>query len=248
MSLPEYELVEYNYLTSAPLDELLHQCGLEVKKAINFSNIEKLGDLANKIDRLSNMVHLSEIMIKANIPSSSLEVCKSAGLPIKSAALLTLSEYSKLSQDKIIDIIKNTRVTSEVLWNQFVPDADNVSEEALDGFYNICGNYRLFFSRYYTSMNTTLASSLRGFIALVAQGMGGKYFDFGGGIGNLTAAVSKLGHNDVYLVETDEKQLDFVKWKDKECGITNINYVSSNEIEEFFNMKEQFQLVQQLNC
>jgi 2-polyprenyl-3-methyl-5-hydroxy-6-metoxy-1,4-benzoquinol methylase len=77
---------------------------------------------------------------------------------------------------------------------------------------------------------------------MVAQQMGGKCFDFGAGIGNISATMAKLGHDNVYMVETDQKQLDFVKWKDQMCGINNMNYIGSNEIESFFESnKEAFE-------
>jgi SAM-dependent methyltransferase len=111
----------------------------------------------------------------------------------------------------------------------------------LNNYYNQCGNYNLYLERYFSSLNISLATALIGYIALVAHEMGGKCFDFGAGIGNLSSTVAKLGHENVYMVETDQKQLDFVKWKDKKCGINNINYIGLDEIEHFFSLQESFQ-------
>ncbi len=111
----------------------------------------------------------------------------------------------------------------------------------LDKFYDDCGKHHLYLKRYYNSMIIHLGTAMRGFVSSFANQIGGKCFDFGGGIGNLTAAMSKLGHQNVYLVETDTQQLEFVKWKDEKCGIKNINYIGSDKVVDFFKMKESFQ-------
>lgn len=225
----------FNFCISGSMDELLHRCGSDLTRILGTSKIEELTKLTNKIDNLSNIIRLSTVVLESNIPSTYMEICKSTNLDIKDAALLTLSEYTKLPQAKLLDIISNANSIGEILWTQYVKDPDAITQELLDGYYNQCGNYNLYLQRYFSSLNVSLGTALIGYVALVANEIGGKCFDFGGGIGNLSASMSKLGHKEVYMVETDTKQLDFVKWKDKKSGIENINYIGLDEIDNFFD-------------
>lgn len=231
----------FQFCVSAPIDELLHQCGSALTQVLNTSKIDELTDLSNTLNTLSNIVKLSKIMIESNIPSQYLELCKANDLSYKNAALMVLTEYTNLSQLELLDFLNKTAVIGDDLWKPYAENPDNITSEMLDKFYNDCGEHHLYLERYYTSMVVHLGPAVRGFIANFAKQIGGKCFDFGGGIGNLTSAISNLGHDNVYLIETDNRQLDFVKWKDEKCGIKNINYIGSDEIANFFEMKETFQ-------
>ncbi len=239
--MPTHNKNLFQFCTSAPIDELVHQCGSSLTNALNTSNMNELVDLSNTIETLSNIINLSTIVIESNIPSSFLEKCNTSKLSIKDASLLLLQEYANLSQNQLLDFINISDTLSENLWKKYVSDPDNITSEILDNFYDDCGEHHFYLVRYFQSMNISLGAALRGYIAHFAQRLGGKYFDFGGGIGNLTATISKLGHDNIYIVETDEKQLDFVKWKDNKCGIFDINYIGANEIDDFFELhKESF--------
>jgi len=239
MSGQNNELLKFS--VSGSMDKLLHECGFSTSQAVETSNINELSNLSEKIDMASNILKLSTLVLEANIPKSMLDRTRIAKQSISAASLLTLTEYSKLSNKKILDIINNCSTISNELWSRYSKDPDKITSSLLNDFYNECGNYNLFFERYYSSMVISLGTALRGYIALVAKDIGGKFFDFGGGIGNLSSTVSNLGHKDVYIVETDNKELDFVKWRDKKCGNKNVNYIGSKEIDNFFeNNKESF--------
>lgn len=231
----------FQFATSGPIDELCHKCGAEMTKAMQSSETYHLSDLADVMNTLSNIIRYSNVMIESNIPQPCMELSKETHFSIKNAALLSLCEYTGMSQKEVMYIANNADKVSQALWSKYYSDPDTVTEEQLDAFYNESGQYNLFFSRYLDSMNISLGSALRGFIAYKATQIGGKCFDFGGGIGNLTSAMSKLGHQDAHLVETDTKQLNFVKWKDEQCGINNVGYIGTNEIADFFeNQKESY--------
>ncbi|MEA2050830.1 MAG: methyltransferase domain-containing protein [Campylobacterota bacterium] len=229
------------FCTSAPTEDLLHKCASELSSSLNSSNINELPILSQKIETLSNIIKFSGFLIDANIPKSYLAKSNKTNLSVKNAALLLLSEYTKLSLNELLEIINNTEMVAQNLWSHYVKDPDNITEEMLNSFYTDCGNNNLFLQRYYSSMNISLGSALRGYIASMATQVGGRFFDFGGGVGDLTATISKAGHKNIYFVDTDQKQLDFVKWKDQQCGLNNINYIGTEEIEDFFKSnKESF--------
>jgi len=239
MSINNNSLLQF--CTSAPTEKLLHQCSFELTQSFNSSNINELSVLSEKVQTLSNFIKFSKVVIESNIPKSNLDKCNKINLSTKNSALLLLEEYTKLSQSELLDIINNTELVAQKLWNKHIKDSSNVTEKMLNNFYTNCGKNNLFLQRYYSSIDISLGTALRGYIASIAVQVGGRFFDFGGGVGDLTASISKLGHKDISFVDTDKKQLDFVKWKDKRCGINNINYIGVDNIKDFFKSnKESF--------
>jgi hypothetical protein len=102
---------------------------------VNSSKISDLESLTKRIDTLSNIIRLSSIVIESNIPSNTLAATKSASLDIKTASLQVLSDYTRLPQSKIIEIITNPSMIGEKLWDQYVNE-NKVTEEILNNYYN----------------------------------------------------------------------------------------------------------------
>ncbi len=95
----------FQFCVSAPIDELLHQCGSALNQALNNSKTNELEDLSNTVNTLSNILKYSKIMIESNIPSQYLELCKANDLSYKNAALMVLTEYTNLSQLELLDFL-----------------------------------------------------------------------------------------------------------------------------------------------
>jgi SAM-dependent methyltransferase len=229
----------FRFCVSSPIDELLHKCASAVNLAIKSSNPSELDDLTEVIDALSNIIKLSNGVIQANVSADHLNLSRTANLPIESAALMMLADYTQKTHGEILNIMSSSGPLAEELWNRLVEDNPTITPSLLDEYYAECGEKDVYLGRYYNSIKVSLACALRGYIALIAKEIGGKCFDFGGGIGDVTSTMSFLGLEDIYFLESDQKQLDFVRWKDAKCNIKNVKYIGANDFDEFLEANKE---------
>jgi len=229
---------EFNFLTSGEVDELLYKCVNQINISLKNSDIDSLNEITRGIQLINNVINLSELVISSIIPRENIEICKKNKLPFLNASLLTIEQFSGESSSVILKNIEQILHKSQMLWKSFVPDEDHVTPEQLDNFYEASGKEKEFYNQYYSATSISLGTALRGFIANIAKNSGKKVFDFGGGIGQITSSMAKLGLEEIYIVETDQEKLDFVQWRDKKCGLLGINYIGRKEIDNFLKNHE----------
>lgn len=109
-------------------------------------------------------------------------------------------------------------------WRLLAPDEDHPTHAQLSRYYN-----SLIFPQgdlLPKLAESRLSVAYRAIpVALAIQSRAQRSFDYGGGSGFTTSGLAAAGLQEVLLIEENQTMLDFARWRDQQCGISNVRYL-----------------------
>lgn len=149
--------------------------------------------------------------------------------PVAQLVLRLYETFTGQSVKQIETCLAVQAAQSQANWNRCVPDEDHPTLEQLSRYYNSvpfpAGDLLIDITESH------LSAAYRFMPIAVGQTVKAqRAFDYGGGCGATTSAMAGAGLRDVTLIESRQAALDFARWRDQHCHITNVRYLREHDV------------------